>query len=240
MSAAQWKAPRWLRLPLFNARRRLLGTIVGVATVEPVAALTFDDGPDPEYTPRLLATLERHGARATFFMLGAQAAAHPELVSRVAAGGHCVANHTFDHVPMSELPRLERLRQLRRCQAALAPYGARLFRPPYGGQSLGSRLDALLLGYDVVAWSMHVEDWTAVERGAMAEQLERRLAPGAIILLHDRLQRPRHPAAADRGPMIAAVDHFLGRVGDRFRFVTVPELLRRGRPVRQHWLRQAL
>jgi peptidoglycan/xylan/chitin deacetylase (PgdA/CDA1 family) len=229
-----------LRLALYNARRRLLGTIVSVATDEPVAALTFDDGPDPEFTPRLLAVLERHGARATFFMLGAQAAAHPALLARVAAGGHCVANHTFDHVRMPQTPRLERLRQLRRCRAALAPHGVRLFRPPYGGQNLGSRLDAMILGYDVVTWSAHVEDWTPVESGAMAEQLERRLAPGAIILLHDRLQNPRHPAAADRGPMIAAVDCFLGRVGDRFRFVTVPELLRRGRPVRQRWFREAL
>jgi peptidoglycan-N-acetylglucosamine deacetylase len=76
---------------------RLLGPVAGVVTAEPAAALTFDDGPDPHWTPRVLEVLERRQARATFFMIGAAAAAHPDLVRRVASMGHAVGNHTWDH-----------------------------------------------------------------------------------------------------------------------------------------------
>ncbi|GAB4429603.1 MAG: polysaccharide deacetylase family protein [Chloroflexi bacterium OHK40] len=240
MSHLTRSQPGPLRLAMASAKRRLLGTIVGVATDAPLAALTFDDGPDPEFTPQLLAVLERHHARGTFFMLGQQAADHPTLLDRVAAGGHTIGNHTFDHVRLPQTPRGERLRQLWRCRAALRPYGAPIFRPPYGGQSVGSRIDALLLGYAVVAWSAHVEDWLPQTPEALARRIEDQLRPGAILLLHDRLHHPRVPAAADRRPLIAALDLVLGRLGERFRFVTVTELLRSGRPLRTSWFRPAL
>lgn len=225
---------------LYNGiMRRLFGTVTKVITSESIAALTFDDGPHPEYTPRLLEVLERHDAKATFFMLGKHAAAHPRLVERIAQAGHALANHTFDHVRMPETPRRERLRQLRRCRAALAPHGVGLFRPPFGGQSLGSRIDAMLAGYDVVTWSMHAEDWAGHNSATMVGRLERQLKPGSIILLHDMLDNPRVAVAADRGPTIAAIDTFLTHVGTRYRFITVPELMRRGRPVRASWFKPA-
>lgn len=220
-------------------KRRVLGTVTKVVTTEQLAALTFDDGPHPEYTPRLLEVLERHGAQGTFFMLGSQAAAHPELVERVIRGGHAIGNHTYDHVKMPLTARSERLRQLRRCRAALGPAEAKIFRPPYGGQTLGSRIDAWLLGYDVVTWSMHAEDWAGHDAATMADRLERQLKPGSIILLHDMLHHPRVAAAADRGPTIEAIDILLSRVGQRYRFITVPELMRRGRPARTNWYQPA-
>ena len=73
------------------------GTITGVTTRDPVAALTFDDGPHPEYTPLLLNILERYQARATFFMIGDAAQRHPDLVRQVAQGGHAIGNHSWDH-----------------------------------------------------------------------------------------------------------------------------------------------
>src|SRR4051794_27659147 len=79
----------WTTLPL--------GSLIRVATAEPAIALTFDDGPDPVATPRVLDILERHGARGTFFLVGKSAARHPGIVARAVAAGHAVANHSWDH-----------------------------------------------------------------------------------------------------------------------------------------------
>src|SRR6266487_3577536 len=78
-------------------RRRAMGTVVQVATRDPVVALTFDDGPSRECTPRLLKILERHHAHATFFMVGEAATKHREIVEDVARLGHAIGNHTWDH-----------------------------------------------------------------------------------------------------------------------------------------------
>src|SRR5437870_3902663 len=104
------------------------GTITSVVTRDPVAALTFDDGPHPEYTPVLLKTLEPHQARATFLMVGKAAQRHPQLMQQVAQAGHAVADHSWDHAFLPSLPRHERQKQFRACEHVLAPYGQRLFR----------------------------------------------------------------------------------------------------------------
>ena len=78
-----------------------------------MVGLTFDDGPDPEYTPRLLEILHRHGARATFFMAGEAARQHPELVRQVAQAGHAIGNHGWDHPSFPFISRDERLAQMR-------------------------------------------------------------------------------------------------------------------------------
>jgi peptidoglycan/xylan/chitin deacetylase (PgdA/CDA1 family) len=226
--------------------RALLGTITHVATREPIAALTFDDGPHPVYTPRLLEILASHGARATFFMVGQAAQAHPELVRRVAQAGHAIGNHSWDHPAFPRLSERERQAQLRRWEQAVAPFGHRLFRPPYGEQSLRSRLSLLRRRYCVVAWNVEVGDWWDPDAQRLADQLVERLTPGSVIVLHDALvrhpSRQREPMLrrrplADRGAMLAAVDQFLARVGSRMAFVTLPELLRRGRPQRANWYR---
>src|SRR4051794_129991 len=79
----------WSTLPL--------GSLIRVATREPAIALTFDDGPDPRETPRVLDVLERHGARGTFFQVGKSVERYPEIVARAAAAGHALANHSWDH-----------------------------------------------------------------------------------------------------------------------------------------------
>jgi len=207
------------------------GTIASVATRDSVAALTFDDGPHPEYTPRLLDILRRYQAHATFFMIGEVAQQHPGLVRRVAQGGHAIGNHSWDHQFFPSLPGRERRRQIRACEHVLAPYGQRLFRPPYGAQSLVSHLDALWLRYKVVTWSLEAKDWHEHDADWMADRLAREIRPGSIVLLHDAIYRSQQPVPQyNREPMLAAVTLVLERLGDRFRFVTIPELLRHGRP----------
>lgn len=212
------------------------GTITNVMTRDRVAALTFDDGPHPEYTPRLLDILERHEALATFFMVGQAAQRYPQLVQQVAQAGHAIGNHSWDHQFFPSLPSHQRRKQIRVCECALAPYGQRLFRPPYGAENLASHLDALSLHYQVVAWSLDAEDWLERDPAWMADRLTRGIQPGSIVLLHDALYRSQQPVPQyNREPMLAAVTLFLERLGGRFSFVTIPELLRHGRPQSDNW-----
>jgi peptidoglycan-N-acetylglucosamine deacetylase len=194
-----------------------------------VAALTFDDGPHPEHTCRLLEILARHGAKATFFMVGRSAERYPEIVERAAHAGHAIANHTWDHAAMPLLGRRERLRQMLACEQALTPYGSRLFRPPYGFQSRASYLDARGLGYTVVGWSGTAEDWLDHSADGIADRLIHNITPGGIILLHDVLHDVICDAYADRSPLLEAVDRVLEALSGRYRFLTVPELLAHGR-----------
>ena len=170
-------------------REYVPGTITCVSTKDPVAALTFDDGPDPNYTPRLLDVLRRYQAQATFFMIGEAAHKYPQLVRRVAQEGHAIGNHSWDHRFFPSLPGRERRQQIRACECALAPYMQRFFRPPYGAQSLASRVDALRLGYKVVAWNLDVKDWRDNDAERVAERLYVGVRPGSIVLLHDAIYR---------------------------------------------------
>jgi len=164
-------------------------------------------------------------------MIGEVAEKHPQIIQRVAQEGHVIGNHSWDHRFFPSLSGHERREQIRACEEALSPHGERLFRPPYGVQSLASRLDALRLRYKVVTWSLHANDWCEDNSDRMADRLVRGIRPGSIILLHDAIYRsyqavPRY----NREPMLAAVTLFLNQVNRRFRFVTVPDLLRRGWP----------
>ncbi len=129
-------------------------TVTHVITEDTVAALTFDDGPNREYTPRVLEILERHQARATFFMLGVAASKHRDIVEDVARLGHAIGNHTWDHPSLPLLSSRERHWQFRACEQAIAPYGRGLLRPPFGHQNIQSRLDALCSGLQVIGWNI--------------------------------------------------------------------------------------
>jgi peptidoglycan-N-acetylglucosamine deacetylase len=237
------------RLPVYGARvlrksallllGNILSTVTRVRTAEPVAALTFDDGPDPEYTPKLIDILKRHQAHATFFMVGEVARANPQLVRRVAEAGHAIGNHSWDHPSFPLISGRERRAQIRACAEAIAPHGERLFRPPYGEQDIASRIDAIMLGYKVIMFDVWSDDWCGGDPETVARQLERRLHPGGIVVLHDRLSDALDPSYFNREPLLEAVEIFLGRVGDRFRFVTVPQLLRRGRAHKELWYKSA-
>jgi peptidoglycan/xylan/chitin deacetylase (PgdA/CDA1 family) len=217
-----------------RAKARLFGTVVGVRTAAPAAALTFDDGPDPESTPALLGILARHRAKGTFFLVGKRAARHPELVARLLAEGHAIGNHSWDHPSLPRLPFAGVAGQLRRAAAAIdAPL--RLMRPPYGDQSLASHLAARRFGYTVVTWGVVGADWAEDDGAAIAGRILGGLHPGAIVLLHDTLASFTAEACRDRGPMLAAVETVLAARPD-WRFLTVPGLMALGPPRRRYWI----
>ena len=215
--------------------KKIMGTITHISTQDTVAALTFDDGPHPEYTPRLLNILERYRVHATFFMIGKVAQKFPGLVEQVARAGHAIGNHSWDHPSFPLISGRERRAQIRACAKAIAPYGLKLFRPPYGHQSIASRLDALWLGYQVVTWSLVAYDWLNHDVDQIVSFIVNKIKPGSIILFHDALYDALEDNYANREPMLEAVNKLLKQLGNHFRFITIPELLRHGRPQRQNW-----
>jgi len=206
--------------------------ITHVVTDEPVAALTFDDGPHPEYTSRLLDVLDRFHVRATFFMVGHAAQGQRELVARVAST-HLIGNHSWDHPIFPEVTGADRRQQLLACAEVLEPFGSPFFRPPYGREDKDSEADVRSLGYESIGWSVDAEDWMPRTPDWMADRLLRDIRPGSIVLLHDAIFRSRQPVPQyDRSATVEAVEMFLRSVAGRLQFVTVLELLKQGSPYR--------
>ena len=220
------------------AKRHLLGTITNVRTAERVAALTFDDGPDPDSTPHLLDILRKAGARATFFVVGRRAEKHPELINQIVREGHLLGNHSWSHTALPLLSRAERLRDLKRCDKILPKQPRRLLRPPHGYQNTQSRIDAALLGYEVVTWNAAGYDWSGEDADAITDRLLEEIQPGSIVLMHDSLYKTVDLSYRDRQPMLSALERVLSQIGDSYRFVTVSELLKIGPPEQTLWVRK--
>jgi peptidoglycan-N-acetylglucosamine deacetylase len=214
---------------------QFLGTITCVETSERVAALTFDDGPHPEFTPRVLDLLEQYGARGTFFVVGRSAREHPDLIHRMGEAGHVIGNHSWDHPSFPMLASRERRRQLDACEESIAPYSQRLFRPPYGNQNLRSCFDAARHKFRIVTWNVTGIDWRDDPGETVYERLAKGLRPGSILLLHDGLFMYENKRFTDRQATIDAVRFLLERFSADYRFVTVPELLTFGRPIMTWW-----
>jgi peptidoglycan/xylan/chitin deacetylase (PgdA/CDA1 family) len=226
---------RSLRVPGISVlMRRWVPVISRFDVSTPVVALTFDDGPHPEFTPRVARLLDRFGVRATFFVLGEAAAKHPGLVAELANSGHAIGNHSWSHPNFPMLTSRERRQQLRACHRATAPHGRRLFRPPWGKFDLATALDALWLRYRVVGWNVDVGDWWDHDSERMADLLAR-ARPGDIVLLHDAVfsgsGRVEAAVNTDRRSMLNALSMFLERDAHRFRFATISEMFNLGRAV---------
>lgn len=159
----------------------------GVGTDEPALALSFDDGPSAA-TPRTLELLDAYAMSATFFLVGEQAAAAPELVAEIVRRGHEVASHGMTHrhhllsSPVAVLRDLEG--SLQALQAAGAPR-PRFFRPPYGQLAAATLAAARRSGVEIVLWSRWGREFAPGPLEGVRRRLESGIAPGAILLLHD-------------------------------------------------------
>jgi peptidoglycan/xylan/chitin deacetylase (PgdA/CDA1 family) len=215
-------------------KRLLLGTITSVKTDEPFVALTFDDGPHPVYTPRLLEILKKFNAKATFFVVGELAVAYPSVIKQIKEAGHVVGNHSWDHSSFPGLASKVRRHQIRKSKKAIGIYGSRFFRPPFGHQNMGSRLDAFLMGYEVITWNVLADDWMDLPAKVVANHLLERVDQGAIVLLHDGLYHALEKRFADRSATLEAVERFLYKKPE-INDVTISDLLRSGRAVKKMW-----
>ncbi len=157
------------------------------ASAEPggVVYLTFDDGPHPTYTPQVLDILARRGARATFFVLGSLAEARPELMARIVAEGHTVANHAWNHENLAGLPRSSFDDTIGRTQAVLAERATPCLRPPYGSIDAFTREWAASAGLDLVLWTVDTNDWRRPGAQVIADRIVRGATDEAIVLMHD-------------------------------------------------------
>jgi peptidoglycan/xylan/chitin deacetylase (PgdA/CDA1 family) len=213
-------------------RTTVLGTLRRIETTSRVAALTFDDGPCPKSTPRLLDLLDHHRARATFFVVGKSAVQHPHLIREIHHRGHALGNHTWSHPILRHLSRTDRLSEIDGWTDHFTNYNTRLFRAPWGDLSLSARMDLLLRGYRSIGWDVQVQDWLAFSALELANRLASRVRAGSIVLLHDALFRTRGEPDLnpDRTAMLNGLDAYLSG-NHNLSFVTVPELMAAGRPV---------
>lgn len=174
----------------FTPRNPALGRAVWRGPADlPRAALTFDDGPGPS-TPDVLDALAAEGVRATFFVLGRQVERHPEVVRRMVAEGHQLANHGYDHgILIFRGARHVRDQLVRTQRAVEAAVGAdaltRVFRAPHGFRGPATALGSRRAGYRMAAWTTGVFDSAEPGAAAIARRASQALAPGTILLLHD-------------------------------------------------------
>ncbi|MFD8704802.1 polysaccharide deacetylase family protein [Kitasatospora sp. NPDC059648] len=195
------------------------GAVVAVPTETAEAAgarggnvvyLTFDDGPSPTYTPRILSILNRYGVHATFFEIGENVAAHPSLTAQVARQGHSVQNHSWSHPDLRRLSPASFNSQVGDTDRAIRAQTGRTpkcLRPPYGAVNGAVRSRAAALGKEVVLWSVDPADWSRPGAAAIRSRVLRNVRPGSVILLHD--------GGGDRSQTAAALPDILSTLKAR-------------------------
>ncbi|MBB6438727.1 polysaccharide deacetylase family protein [Streptomyces candidus] len=180
--------------------------------------LTFDDGPDPRYTPALLKTLRRHGARAMFFVCGEMAAENQDLLREMTDDGHVIGNHSWSHPLIPKLSRSRIRSQLGRTSDVVErTVGAapRWYRAPYGAWNRASFEIGAELGMEPLGWTLDTLDWTEPGSSAIVRRVRAGAGPGVVVLSHD--------AGGDRSGTVRALRTYLPELLDQGYRITVPQ-----------------
>lgn len=244
-SARTLLSPRLKRVSRRAADALLAGRLgsIGATTAYDRYAITFDDGPDADVTPRLLRLLDRLQVRSTFFLLVDQCQRHPELARAVAEHGHEIALHGRDHRRLTGFPSVAaataHLVGARDDLASLTGQAVRFYRPPYGSQSLRSFRAARAAGLEVVVWNSDVADWVDRPAEDVAALARDRMRAGGVLLFHERLE-PDLPRAAPSTAFdrCAVVEQIVADCRSRgLEPATLAEMVQGGRAVRTAWFR---
>ncbi len=186
-------------------------------------ALTFDDGPHPVYTERIIDILAQYDVNATFFTIGENAEHHPEIIKRLAEDGHEIGNHTWSHRLIWKLGRDGVINELSKTESVIneiCDFRPRLFRPPDGLNTNAIKEAAIEMDYSVILWTIDTRDWERkTTANGIVKNILANVCSGSIILCHDFVSRPNSitPEA------IAEVIPLLLDKG--YKFVTVSELI---------------
>lgn len=185
----------------------------------PLVAMTFDDGPHPQNTPRLLDMLSKRNIKATFYVIGGNVDRYPHIARRIVAEGHEIGNHTYTHRKLTSLGSSEVRKEMQRTQDAIARATGvkpRTMRPPYGALRTDQRVTIMKeFGYPTILWSVDPRDWQRPGPSVVTSRILAGAGSGAIILAHD-LHAPTVSA------MPATFDGLLSR---GYKFITVSQLL---------------
>jgi len=189
-----------------------------------LVALSFDDGPDVNYTTKILDILKQNNIKATFFIVGSRAKAHPEMVKRISDEGHVIGNHTWDHpdIKKIDINKLkDEVQQTNDLINSIVGYKPHLFRPPYGFTNANDIKELGKLGYKIIDWSVDTKDWAGTPPDKIMDYVQKELRPGAIVLEHcaggknDKLDNT-----------VVALPRIISYLKDNgYSFVTIPELL---------------
>ena len=206
---------------------RLFGSALTAPARPDEIALTFDDGPNVAWTPKLLEILASHEVRATFFLLGGRAKAEPELVQRMAAAGHVIGNHTWSHPNLARSSSQVIREELKRTQQMLEQISgaaAKFFRPPYGARRPEVFRVAREMGLEPVLWNAMVPDWSDPSPDRIATRLMNKIdrlqqiGRAANVVLHDG---GHNDPAANRQPSVLAAEKLIVEYKKTHRFVTL-------------------
>ena len=195
--------------------------ILHMDTHEKSMVLTFDDGPDPRYTPHILRTLREHDVRAMFFVCGEQAEWNKDLLREMADDGHLIGNHTWTHPLLTKLSRSAMHSEIERtCELIDDTIGEppAWFRAPYGAWNRNAFRIGAELGMEPLAWTVDTNDWAEPGTRSIVRAVRDGAAPGVVVLSHD--------AGGNRSQSVAALRTYLPELLDSGYRITVPR--RRG------------
>jgi peptidoglycan-N-acetylglucosamine deacetylase len=199
-------------------------TYTQVRVDQPYIAMTFDDGPSSANTPRLLEILKQRNIKATFFLIGQNAAANPDIVRRILADGHEIGNHSWTHPQLSKLSDDRVTTEINKTQDAIkdaSGFTPTILRPPYGAITARQReWIENQFGLSIILWSVDPFDWKRPGVSVITQRILDQVRPGAIILSHDI-----HKQTVDAMP--ATLDALIAK---GYKFVTVTQLIAMNKP----------
>ncbi|MEW6189475.1 MAG: polysaccharide deacetylase family protein [Actinomycetota bacterium] len=196
---------------------------------ERLVSITFDDGPNPIYTPQILDILKGKGVKATFFVVGRQVEKYPDVARRIVEEGHDIGNHTYSHrelVPSTRRIVLNQVRKADRMIQKATGVKTRLFRPPRGMYSNAVRKILREEGYRIILWTVSTADWSGISSKAILRRIKLYLRRGGIILFHDSGALLRNEGASRENTVQALpmVIDYLQQKG--FEIVPISEMLK--------------